>query len=85
MEAELPAADSNVQEVMDQWPQTVPLFRHYAEACVGCTLAPFCTVKEAVAEYGLSLETFLHELQACINDGEGAGDGSAGASESAAS
>lgn len=78
MQSEMPTADMDVQQVMNRWPQTVSLFRHYAEACVGCSLAPFCTIKEAVAEYGLSLDTFLHELQQCIDDETAEGDGSTG-------
>ena len=78
MQADMLAADMDVQQVMNRWPQTVPLFRHYAEACVGCSLAPFCTIKEAVAEYGLTLDTFFHELQQCIEGGADEGDGAAG-------
>jgi len=55
-----------VDEVQEKYPQTVRVFQKYAEACVGCTLGPFCTLAEAAQEYDLSISQFLEALQQSI-------------------
>jgi hybrid cluster-associated redox disulfide protein len=61
-------ADMIVNDVMHRWPQTVPIFRLYTEACVGCSLGGFCTVTEAATEYGLSTPALLEKLQQCADE-----------------
>jgi hybrid cluster-associated redox disulfide protein len=59
-----------VAEVMDRWPQTVPFFFRYRLACIGCPIAPFETVAEVAAIYGLNLNRFLGELEQTIRQAE---------------
>lgn len=59
-------ADLTVAEVMDCWPQTIPVFFRYRMACIGCPIAPFETVAEVAAIYGLNLKRFLSELEQTI-------------------
>ena len=33
-----------VADVLERWPATAEVFNAHATACVGCVLAPFCTV-----------------------------------------
>lgn len=42
-----------VAEVMERWPVTVGVFNRRRMACPGCVMAPFMTVTEAAASYGL--------------------------------
>jgi hybrid cluster-associated redox disulfide protein len=63
-------ADLTVAEVMDRWPQTVPYFFRYRMACVGCPIAPFETLAEVAAIYGLDLSRFLIELEWTIEQAE---------------
>jgi hybrid cluster-associated redox disulfide protein len=62
-----PTAEMTIEQVSIRWPQTIPVFRHYIEACVGCSLAPFCTVREAASEFDLSLDDLLSDLRKSIN------------------
>ena len=54
-----------VADVMNSWPETVPVFISHRMACPGCVMAPFMTVTEAALEYGpvsythLTLPTIL--------------------------
>ncbi|MFN8497895.1 MAG: DUF1858 domain-containing protein [Anaerolineae bacterium] len=64
---ERPMADMTVEEILNQWPATVPVFMQHRMACVGCDLAGFETLAEAVAIYGLDLTAFLAELSNAIN------------------
>jgi hybrid cluster-associated redox disulfide protein len=63
-------ADFTVAEVMDRWPQTVPVFFRYRMTCVGCPVAPFETLAEVAAIYGLDRNRFLIELEWIIEHAE---------------
>ncbi len=60
-----------VADVLDRWPQTIPVFIRHRMACVGCTMAPFETLAEATAIYGMSTDRFVHELREVIQPLEG--------------
>jgi hybrid cluster-associated redox disulfide protein len=60
-------ADMKVEEVLTEWPQTAEVFNRHNMACVGCPVAPFYSVAEAVAVYALSLDEFAAELQEAIS------------------
>ena len=48
------------------WPATASVFLSHRMLCVGCPIAPFHTVIDACAEYGLNEALFRAELQAAI-------------------
>jgi len=58
--------DLTVAEVLDRWPQTIPLFFRYRMACVGCPVARFETLAEVAAIYGLNLSRLLSELEQIV-------------------
>ena len=43
------------------------VFRARKTACVGCTLAGFCTLTDVSKVYGIPLEEFLGELREVAN------------------
>jgi hybrid cluster-associated redox disulfide protein len=51
-----------VAEVLDRWPATAAAFVRRRMACVGCAMAPFDTIGEAAAVYGIEVEGLLDEL-----------------------
>jgi hybrid cluster-associated redox disulfide protein len=56
-----------VEEVLERWPQTAPVFNHYRSACVGCALSPFCTLEDVAGTYHLNLTIFLADLRAAVD------------------
>ena len=54
---------------MARWPATAEVFNGHALACVGCALAPFCTVQDAATTYDLSPQALSDELLAVIAAG----------------
>jgi hybrid cluster-associated redox disulfide protein len=56
----------SVAEVLERWPNAVPLFLEYRMACVGCPLAPFERLADAIAIYHLDRDSFLRELVSII-------------------
>jgi hybrid cluster-associated redox disulfide protein len=65
-------ADLAVAEVMDGWPETIPVFLRYRMACVGCPIAPFETLAEVAVIYRLDLDRFVSELRQTIRTKEDA-------------
>jgi len=61
--------DLPVEQVMARWPATAEVFNGLALACVGCALAPFCTVQDAATTYDLPPEQLFDELLAVIAAG----------------
>lgn len=59
-------AEMVIEDVISRWPQTARVFHAYNMACVGCPVAPFYTIADAVLIYDLTLDDFIAELQAVI-------------------
>jgi len=59
-------ARMTVSEILEQWPRTARVFYQHKMACVGCALAPFYSLEEAVGIYHLSLDQLRHDLLAVI-------------------
>lgn len=57
------SADSIIAHLLQDWPQATPVFLKHKMNCVGCSLAAFDTLGDALGIYGLPLEPFLAELR----------------------
>ena len=55
-------ADSLVQDVVQDYPQTVWVFARRGLRCVGCYISPFHTIADVCREYALALDSLLEEL-----------------------
>ncbi len=55
-----------VADIMDRWPQCVPIFLSHALDCVGCPMASFETLGEVIEIYQLAQDDFLAELRTAI-------------------
>ncbi|HEX6979492.1 MAG TPA: DUF1858 domain-containing protein [Alphaproteobacteria bacterium] len=55
--------DLTVQTVIDTSPAAIGVFLRRRMACVGCAMAPFVTVAEAAASYGIPVDEFEAELR----------------------
>jgi hybrid cluster-associated redox disulfide protein len=56
----------SVAEVLRQWPETIPVFIKYHLGCVGCSMADFDTLVDAVQIYKLPRQEFLNDLETAI-------------------
>lgn len=59
--------NQTIQEILDRWPQAARVFFKYGMACVGCVMASFETLSEALAVYRISLEEFLVDLMSSLD------------------
>ncbi|MCW1951499.1 MAG: DUF1858 domain-containing protein [Octadecabacter sp.] len=54
--------DLALEDLMQNFPETIPVFLRHKMLCVGCMVNPFHTVLDACAEYGLNTDSFYAEL-----------------------
>lgn len=62
------SADLIIADVLDRWPETIPVFLKYKLDCVGCDMALFDTLADAIRIYQLPRQQFLDDLQQAIRD-----------------
>ena len=55
--------NQSIKALLSNWPAAVSVFLAYRLACVGCCMAPFCTLDEVIATYHLPRARFLTDLQ----------------------
>ena len=60
-------AQFSMDEVLSRWPATVGVVKQLNLACIGCAIAPFCTVSDAALLHGLDVETFVARLERAIS------------------
>lgn len=58
--------DLPLQMLFGHWPETSAPFLSRRMMCFGCPIAPFHTVTDACAEYGLDEAAFRAELRATL-------------------
>ena len=67
MDAHSIALDWTIEQVLTDQPALMPVFLTYRLACVGCSMALFCTLEEAITTYNLPREQFLADLRHVAN------------------
>ena len=58
--------DMTMDEIMRRWPATIRVVLNHGLLCVGCPIASFHTVEDAVREHGIDGARFRHDLEAAI-------------------
>jgi hybrid cluster-associated redox disulfide protein len=56
-----------VADLLATWPQTTPVFLRHKMNCVGCSMAAFESLGDALHIYNLPQEPFLAEINAVIS------------------
>ncbi|MET3793749.1 DUF1858 domain-containing protein [Aquamicrobium terrae] len=54
--------DMTMDAIMRRWPGTIRVILGNGMLCVGCPIAPFHTVADAVREHALDEQTLVDEL-----------------------
>jgi len=54
--------DMTMDEIMRRWPATIRVVLDYGMLCVGCPIAPFHTVEDAVKEHEVDGDRFRHDV-----------------------
>jgi len=60
--------DMNIKEVIEKYPETVPVFGKYNMGCIGCIAASFEKLKDIASVHGIDVKTFVKELNEAVGD-----------------
>ncbi len=66
MAASKPTSNMTVADVLESWPETVPVFQKLKTDCVGCSMAPFDTLSDVSKIYAIDLAQFMEALSESI-------------------
>lgn len=58
--------DLPVATLMAYWPQIIPIFWKYHMLCIGCSLAAFDTLAQALDEHHIPVQPFLDECKTAV-------------------
>jgi hybrid cluster-associated redox disulfide protein len=56
----------SIAELLEKWPQAIPIFLGYRLDCVGCSMAAFETLSDVITIYQLPAELFIADLERSI-------------------
>lgn len=56
--------DMSIREVVEAYPQVVPVFIEHGMGCLGCAIASFETIEEGAIAHGIDVEQLLKDLNA---------------------
>jgi hybrid cluster-associated redox disulfide protein len=66
----------SIAVLLSEYPQAIPVFIGHRMACVGCSMAPFETLRGAAEIYHLPFESFMEEIKSAMEeDGRTTKDG----------
>lgn len=57
-----------VSIVLRRWPKAIPIFLRYRMSCVGCSMAKFETLTDAIEIYHLPRDRFLNDIKKAIQE-----------------
>lgn len=60
--------DMNIREVIEKYPETVPVFGKYNMGCIGCIAASFEKLKDIASVHGIDVKTFVKELNEAVGE-----------------
>ena len=61
--------DMTIEEVVQQYPETIQVFSRYGVGCLGYSAAQYDNVEQGAILHGLDIQQLLHELNTCIAPG----------------
>ncbi len=60
--------DMNIKEVIDKYPQTIPVFAKYNMGCIGCMAASFEKLKDIAVVHGVDVKSFVKDLNEALGN-----------------
>jgi hybrid cluster-associated redox disulfide protein len=59
--------DMSIVDVVQQYPQTVQVFRNYGMGCLGCAAARFEDIEQGAAAHGIDVTALIDDLNKAVN------------------
>ncbi len=58
---------TSVADLLERWPQAIPVFLQHRMSCVGCSMSAFETLEDAARIYHVRLDLLMQEISGVIN------------------
>jgi hybrid cluster-associated redox disulfide protein len=58
--------EMGIIDIVNQYPQTVPVFQDYGMGCLGCMAARFENLAQGAAAHGIDVDSMVKDLNAAI-------------------
>lgn len=55
-----------IGEIVQQHPETIPVFMSYGLGCIGCAVAQFETLEEGATSHGIDVEALVNDLNKAL-------------------
>lgn len=59
--------EMSIVEVVQQYPQTVQVFRNYGMGCLGCAAARFENIEQGAAAHGIDIAALVADLNKAVS------------------
>ncbi|HHX58191.1 MAG TPA: DUF1858 domain-containing protein [Candidatus Moranbacteria bacterium] len=59
--------ESNIMEIIENYPEAIEVFVEYNLPCVGCSAARYESIKDIVAEFGIDGDELIGKIKEGIN------------------
>jgi hybrid cluster-associated redox disulfide protein len=59
--------EMSIVDVVQQYPQTVQVFRNYGMGCLGCAAARFENIEQGAAAHGIDIAALVADLNKAVN------------------
>jgi hybrid cluster-associated redox disulfide protein len=57
-----------INDVINEWPETIRVFVYHKMNCVGCDMNAFETIRDALTIYNISPNQFLDEINVVLRN-----------------
>lgn len=58
--------DMGIQDVVDQYPQLVPVFFKFGLGCLGCAAARFESIEQGAMAHGIDVDALINDLNKAL-------------------
>ena len=58
--------DMGIQDVVDKYPQLVPVFFKYGLGCLGCAAARFESIEQGAMAHGIDVDALISDLNKAL-------------------
>ena len=58
--------DNSISQVIQDHPETIPVFMNHGLGCIGCALAKFETIEQGALAHGMDIEKLMKDINSSI-------------------
>ncbi|MGQ9681548.1 MAG: DUF1858 domain-containing protein [Anaerolineae bacterium] len=66
--AETITREMTIAEVVQKYPQTIPVFLAHGLMCFGCAVARFENIEQGATAHGIQVEPLMRDLNAAVSE-----------------